>query len=302
MKKWLSLAVVGLPLLIPALSQKSNPFTGHWDLTVTTSNGAYPDWLGVEEKNGKTEVWFQPRTGNVYEVKDYKMEGSHLAVPMGTNGSLEVDAAGDKLTGSIKRANGSAQVTGVRAPALMRKEPPSWTAPEPLFNGKDLTGWEPMDPKQNHWIVRDGELVNEAHGSNLKTTRKFDDFKVHVEYNCPNEGNSGFYLRGRYEVQIEYEPAGHNPIERSMGSIYGFLAPKELPRKPGQWETYDITLVGRRVTIVRDGTTVIDHKEIPGITGGALDSNEAEPGPFYIQGDHTGGLKFRNITISVPKR
>jgi hypothetical protein len=159
-----------------------------------------------------------------------------------------------------------------------------------------------MDPPNSHWAVRDGQLINEAKGSNIKTTRKFDDFKLHIEYNCPTPANSGIYLRGRYEVQIEYEPTGHNPPERSMGSIYGFLAPKEMPKKPGTWETYDIMLIGRTVTIVRDGVTTIDHKEIPGITGGALDSNEAEPGPFYIQGDHTGGLKFRNITVQVPKR
>ena len=74
-----------------------------------------------------------------------------------------------------------------------------------------------------------------------------------------------------------------------------------MPRKPGTWESFDITLVGRTVTIVHDGTLTIDRKEIPGITGGALDANEAEPGPIYIQGDHTGGLRFRNIRISVPK-
>jgi 3-keto-disaccharide hydrolase len=76
----------------------------------------------------------------------------------------------------------------------------------------------------------------------------------------------------------------------------------DLPRKPGEWETLDATLVGRWVTLVRNGVTVIDHQEIAGITGGALDANEAEPGPFYIQGDHTGGMKYRNITISVPKK
>jgi len=54
------------------------------------------------------------------------------------------------------------------------------------------------------------------------------------------------------------------------------------------------------LTVVRDGVTVIDHKEVAGITGGALDSDEAAPGPFYLQGDHTGGLKFRNILISTP--
>ena len=69
-----------------------------------------------------------------------------------------------------------------------------------------------------------------------------------------------------------------------------------------QWDlVLDVTLTGRTVTIVRNGVTTVDHKEIEGITGGALDANEAEPGPFYIQGDHTGGLKFRNITVSVPK-
>jgi Domain of Unknown Function (DUF1080) len=93
------------------------------------------------------------------------------------------------------------------------------------------------------------------------------------------------------------------PPERAMGSIYGRLAPSPmLPRKPGEWESFDVTLVGRTVTVVRDGTLTIDHKEIDGITGGALDANEGEPGSFYIQGDHTGGLKFRNITVSVPQR
>ena len=110
-------------------------------------------------------------------------------------------------------------------------------------------------------------------------------------------------LRGRYEVQLENEPEGSEPPERAMGSIYGRLGPKvKMPRKPGEWETFDVTLVGRTVTVVRDGTTTIDRQEIEGITGGALDANEGEPGPFYIQGDHTGGLKFRNVTVSVPKR
>jgi hypothetical protein len=150
-------------------------------------------------------------------------------------------------------------------------------------------------------LVQDGLLVNQEHGANLKTSLRFEDFKAHFEVNCPDGGNSGFYLRGRYEVQIEYEPLTSNPPERRIGSIYGRLTPKERPRTPGAWETFDVTLVGRTVTIVRNGVTTIDHQEIEGITGGALDADEAEPGPFYLQGDHTGGLKFRNITVSVPK-
>jgi hypothetical protein len=63
-----------------------------------------------------------------------------------------------------------------------------------------------------------------------------------------------------------------------------------------------VTLIGRIVTVIHNGVTVIDRKEIEGITGGALDADEGQPGPFYLQGDHTGGLKFRNITVSVPAK
>ena len=145
-------------------------------------------------------------------------------------------------------------------------------------------------------------LVNAEYGANLLNTRKFTDFKVHFEVNIPDDANSGFYLRGRYETQLEYEPLSHNPPERRIGSIYGRITPKgDVPRAPGTWETFDIMLVGRTVTTIHNGVTIIDHQVIDGITGGALDANEGEPGPFYIQGDHTGGLKFRNITVSVPK-
>jgi len=215
----------------------------------------------------------------------------------------ELDAAGDKLTGVHKRGDNTAAVTGVRAPDLKRPAVRAWREPEPLFNGKNLDGWEPIgSPASSHWTVMEGQLVNQAHGANLMTSRKFEDFKVHFEVNCPDGGNSGFYLRGRYEIQIEYEPLTSNPAERRIGSIYGRLTPiVELPRTPGAWERFDVTLVGRAVTVVRNGITTIDKQEIEGITGGALDANEGEPGPFYLQGDHTGGLKFRNITVSVPK-
>jgi len=276
-----------------------NPFLGRWDFNMGPGRAT---WLGITEKNGKVAVWFQPTGGNDFEVKDFKIEGSHITLKM-AGVTWELDAAGGKLTGAQKRGDASVPLTGVAAPALKRGEPKAWTNPEPLFNGKDLDGWEPMgSAANNHWTVQDGMLVNTAHGDNLKTTRKFEDFKVHYEVNCPSGGNSGFYLRGRYEVQIEYEKLSENPPERRIGSVYGRIAPSpELPRTPGEWETFDVTLVGRTVTVVRNGTTTIDHKEIEGITGGALDANEGEPGPFYIQGDHTGGLKFRNITVSVPK-
>ena len=303
--------MVAAALLMPALAQKStNPFAGRWDFNITTPGGTRACWLGVTAKGGDLEVWYQPPGGNVYQVKDVHVDGSHLTLTLSAATASRpamtwnLEASGGKLTGVQKSGDITTELTGMRSPAMKRSAPTAWTDPEPLFNGKDLAGWEPIgNPAASHWKVEDGLLLNTAHGANLKSTRKFEDFKVHYEVNCPDDGNSGFYLRGRYEVQIEYEPLTSNPVERRIGSIYGRIAPQpELPRAPGQWETFDVTLVGRIVTVVHNGDTVIDRKEIEGITGGALDANEGEPGPFYIQGDHTGGLKFRNITVSVPKR
>jgi hypothetical protein len=295
-------------IFAPLLCQAASPFAGRWDFTVAgpNSNSAY--WLGVTDNNGTLDVWFQPSGGNVIQMKDFKATGSHLSVTTAAATATrpattwELDAVGGKLTGAIKGAT-STPVTGLPAPALKRAEPKAWTTPVSLFNGKDLTGWQPIgNPANSHWIVSDGLLVNETKGANLKSDATYTDFKVHFEVNCPEQANSGFYLRGRYEVQLEYETAGTEPPERGMGSVYGRIAPATiLPRKPGQWESFDVMLVGRTVTISRDGVLTVDHKEIEGITGGALDANEGDPGPFYIQGDHTGGLKFRNITVSVPK-
>ena len=302
--------ILASALAIPALPQQnSSPFLGRWDFDVNTHNGPGANWLGITEKNGNLEVWFQPTGGHVHQVNDFHVDGSHLTLTVSTASATQpamiwdLDAAGDKLTGVEKRGDRSTPLTGVRAPELNRSAPNQWTKPQPLFNGKNLAGWEPIgDVANNHWVVKNGLLVNEARGANLKSTRKFEDFKLHFEVNCPEGANSGFYLRGRYEVQLEYEPVNSEPMERQMGSIYGRIPPSsELPRTPGKWETFDVTLVGRTVSIVRNGVKIIDAKQIEGITGGALDADEGKPGSFYIQGDHTGGLQFRNITVSVPK-
>ena len=313
---WLPIAA--LLLLAPLAAQNSgNPFLGRWDMTITAADATYPGWLEITEQNGKFAARVQPRTGSVHPATDVALSAA-MSGPNVSNGlSLTVSKAtpqqpaltwnltlqGDKLTGAQSRGGSADQIAGVRAPALDRPTPQAWTNPEPLFDGEDLAGWQPDNPAANHWVARDGELLNRSKGANIRTTRTFDDFKLHIEYNCPQGGNSGVYLRGRYEVQVEYEPVGTNDPFHSMGSIYGYLAPSvELPKKPGQWESFDVTLVGRRVTVIRDGVKVIDNQEIPGITGGALDSRESEPGPLYIQGDHTGGMKYRNITIAVPRQ
>jgi hypothetical protein len=301
-----------LALAAPAFAQSSaKPFLGRWNFNVASPGGNRANWLGIQEKNGNVEVWYQPTGGNVYQLKEVKVEGSRMILtlnPAANNRpalTWELEAAGkNELKATQRRGDSTMTLTGQRAPELQRAEPKRWSAPQPLFNGKDLEGWEPVgNPANSRWAVKDGLLVNEAKGGNLKSTRTFDDFKLHFEVSSPENTNSGMYLRGRYEVQIENHPEGSEPPDRGMGSIYGRIAPtSNVPRKPGEWESFDITLVGRTVTVVRNGVTIIDRQEIEGITGGALDANEGEPGPFYIQGDHAGGIKFRNITVSVPQR
>jgi hypothetical protein len=279
-----------------------SPFAGRWDLTVVTPKETYPSWIEFAEEGPSGVVRLVGRTGSVHPAKDVEVQASHLKFSSG-EGAWDLTVSGRKLTGIRHSKDGDAQLSGVAAPALKRAAPAQWSTPEPLFDGKTLNGWEVDDPSKTYWSAQNNELKNDKGGANIRTTRKFEDFKLHIEYNCPEGGNSGVYLRGRYEVQVEYEPPPKNDPFHSMGSIYGFIAPAaELPKKPGQWESYDVTLVGRTVTVVRDGTKIIDEQEIPGITGGALDSREGEPGPIYLQGDHTGGLRYRNITISLAKR
>ena len=152
----------------------------------------------------------------------------------------------------------------------------------------------------NQWVVENGVLKSPHSGSNIRTEKTFNDFKLHIEFRYPEESNSGVYLRGRYEVQI-IDSKGKEPASTELGGVYGFLDPLEnMAKDPGEWQSYDITLVGRLVTVVANGKTIIYKQNIPGITGGALDSKEGEPGPIMMQGDH-GPIEFRNIVITTAK-
>ncbi|MEO6829011.1 MAG: DUF1080 domain-containing protein [Acidobacteriaceae bacterium] len=185
---------------------------------------------------------------------------------------------------------------------MERTAAPRWGQPISLFNGKNLDGWSEYSAQvfrqSGHWKVEDGLLVSPGHGPELVSAKKFGDFKLHIEFNLGPTANSGVYLRGRYEIQIENE-SQEEPPSHHTGGVYGFLAPSpELPRTTGKWQSFDITLIGRKVTVVQNDKTIIDNQEIPGITGGALNSHEAEPGPFMLQGSEMGTVSFRNIIVT----
>ena len=283
-------------------------FLGRWDLTLKTPSREYPSWLEITQESGQLKALLVSRWGHARPLP--KIEISHGQITF-VSPKDEEDRkddmvfvgtlSGQKLSGTTSGQDGTPwQWTGERAPDLKRRAEPTWGKPTSLFNGKDLSGWRPSDPNATAtWKVENGTLVSPGHGPDLITDARFEDFKLHVEFNCAPKSNSGVYLRGRYEVQIEDDPVPEGPTMRT-GSVYGFLAASpEQPRRPGEWQTYDITLVGRVVTVVQNGQTIIDKQEIPGITGGALDSHEGLPGPIYLQGSEDGHVAFRNITITT---
>jgi hypothetical protein len=288
---------------------KSNPLLGRWDLTVTDSGNKYPSWLEVRLSGYRTLVGScVGQFGSVRPISkiDYETNNGHFrfVVPpqwerrtndIVVEGSLE----GETLRGAVPNdAGNSVPWEGHRAPALVRDHEPKWSAPIDLFNGKDLAGWKPRHAgAKNGWEVRDGLLANVTPGNDLMSERQFTDFKLHAEFRYPKGANSGIYLRGRYEVQIE-DDFGLEPESHFIGGVYGFLTPRvNTAKKSGEWQTMDITLVGRVVTIVLNGEPIIERQAIPGITGGALDSDEEKPGPILIQGDH-GQVEFRKLTLT----
>ena len=299
MTKYFLFPILALTLLAPLAAQQANPFMGRWDLYVVTQRGRTPDWLEVTQSGGALAARYQPGGGASQPIQGVRLDGSHLILNISRAAIWELTVSGDKISGVQKSGeNETAKLEGARAPALKRAAPAAWTTPEPLFNGKDLTGWEPTNATSK-WAAQNGELVNAERGANLKTTRKFDDFKLHIEVQCIDEHcNSGIYLRGRYEIQVGTE--GGTQPSHEQGAVYGMIAPAvAFPLGVGQWQVFDITFVGRNATVIQNGTKIHDNVEIPGITGGALDADEGEPGPIYLQGDH-GPVKYRNITISVP--
>lgn len=285
-----------------------NPLAGRWDLTITTPDGELPSWIEVSFAGGEPKVLFVGVMDHAVPPKDLKISGSEIQFvsPKGEEGFADDKlfrgkVIGGKLVGTVSDSAGvSWPLTGVRAPSLekMVEVEPKWGAPIKLFNGVDLSGWSLHEPaKTGSWKVENGELIAVGRGSDLVTNAKFGDFQLHVDFKNGKSTNSGVYLRGRYELQIETDE-GAQTGEFHTGGVYGFLAPNpEQPRVAGVWQSFDITLIGRRLTVLQNGVKVIDNREIPGITGGALDSHEGLPGPIYLQGIEDGPVAFRNIVI-----
>lgn len=306
-----------------------NPFVGHWALTIP---GGGAGWLGVTEQDGYYDARVMWGGGSVVPVASVFFDDDTIYV-VRLNEVQRRDAAGkvvrtqhfpellegrisgQRIDFTLHRPNTDGRgirrntFSGMRQPDL----PPApdlttvrFGAPIELFNGRDLTGWRLTSPHQrNGWRVENGLLVNDPRQEegqprisygNLRTDREFEDFNLTLETMVGPDGNSGIYLRGIYEVQVA-DSYSRPPSDHGMGGIYSRIAPTVNASKPaGEWQTFDITLVDRHVTVVLNGQKIIDNQPLLGCTGGALWSDPLRPGPIYLQGDHTA-VSYRNLVL-----
>lgn len=296
---------------------------GDWSLDLETDE---PAWLKVELKDGEPVVRMRvhvqsPGPHKIIEVKDgrltfpMKIKREGKDGPKVTTNLVTVGMGKGKLDGVITNEELEAPYnrivfTGKKFPPMPKRPDLSkvrFGHPISLFNGKDLTGWRLYNPeKKNGWRAEDGALINEtpktdfgSTGSygNLQTEAVFDDFWLHIEFKIEANRNSGVYLRGMYEAQVVDRDSRMQGLQ-GVGAIFGLIPPSENAGKtPGDWQTYDLTLVDRHVTVVLNGVKVIDNQPVTGPTGGAVHTDPTLPGPIHLQGDHTS-VKYRNIYLA----
>lgn len=302
-----------IPFLLPdrcLFAQDTEPYQallGAWDVTVTDGETNYPSWFEVEKSGYDTLVGrYVGQLGSARPISEIHFQDGTMTFqippqweqrsdPVIYQGHLE----DGQLTGTTTNDQGETITwTAKRAPS--NSDPESVTRGNiiNLFNGRNLEGWHVRSKDAvNAWTVKDGILTNQEAGSDLISNQTFQDFHLRAQFRYPEGSNSGLYLRGRYEVQIE-DHYGLPADSHHIGGVYGFLTPSYNAAKPAnQWQEYEITLIDRRITVILNDVRIIDHQLLPGITGGALDSHESEPGPLMIQGDH-GPVQFRKLELT----
>lgn len=292
---------------------------GDWSLQLASGT---PAWLSIQRVDGKPVVKMRLHVGTDGPHKDLKESDGRLTFTLRQNKkakntkTVQLEVKGGKLSGAIvsKSNDGTVsrdELAGKKIPPVSSTPPDlsqvRFGQPISLFNGKDMTGWRPHESdKINGWSVKDGMLVNTtpktdftATGAyaNLRTEAVFEDFWLHIEFLIEKDRNSGVYLRGMYEAQVVDRDSRMQGLQ-GVGAVFGRIAPSKNVGKPGgQWQTYDLTLVDRHITVVLNGEKVIDNQPVHGPTGGAVFTDPTQPGPIHLQGDHTN-VAYRDIYLA----
>ena len=292
-------------------------FNGRWDITVATQPRPRAAWVeltgvGTPLAAGKFVSAFG---GDMNKIDKIEVVNGELRFTInapnarpGTqnpprNAVYTARLNGGKLEGTFQsegQTQPATQWTGVRAPVIADKDDGSWKKGQPiaLFNGKDIAGWKAVNPDtEMKWTVQDGVMRNAPPTTDIISEQKFWNFEAHIDFRIIANSNSGIGLRGRYEIQI-LEDYGKPPNSHGAGALYSRVTPSvNASKPPGEWQSYDIRLVGRTLTVVFNGTKVLDKVEVEGLTAIAENPNEGEPGPFIIQGDHSY-VEIKNFVVT----
>ncbi|NJN25872.1 MAG: DUF1080 domain-containing protein [Cyclobacteriaceae bacterium] len=306
--------------------QASGKYLGRWALHFEEGMG----WLEVRQEKGYLDADLLWRWGSVTPVADVYVIDGKLTVTRTFTAKFE-DAHGKprhQTITSILQLNGSqnhlvgtmtepknegdgATVFYVHANRIADLPPTpdlsnvKFGSPiDLLANG--LQDWQLMEKGAiNGWKMENGVLVNDPvqkegtphiQYGNIRTNAVFEDFNLKLEVNVPEGSNSGVYLKGLYEVQV-VDSYGKDLDSHHMGALYSRIVPSEAAeKKAGTWQTMDITLLDRHLTVMLNGKKIIDNQAVWGITGGAITSDESKPGPLYLQGDH-GKVSYKNIVL-----
>ncbi|MBT3383973.1 MAG: DUF1080 domain-containing protein [Prolixibacteraceae bacterium] len=323
--KTILIAVFVVATLLATAQNSKKDFYGMWTIDI---EGGSVGWLNVHEDSGFLDAELLWRGGSVVPVAHvYFVDDNNLVVTR-TGERVKSDdrkhvvtqtfnfkRKGDKLEGVLvepSRDGMGANKTKFKgwklpdvgpAPDLSKVK---YGEPIELFNGKDLTGWKLINPKQaNGFKVLDGVLINDpvnetgerVRFGNLRTEKDFGDFNIKLDVNVPAHSNSGVYLRGMYEIQV-VDSYGNELDSHNMGGLYSRVSPTQAAEKQGgEWQTMDITLCQRHVTVILNGKLIIDNQPAYGPTGGAMIADVFKPGPIYLQGDH-GKVSYRNIVLT----
>jgi len=309
---------------------EKNAFLGRWALFLPNDGAG---WLEIKQEEGYLDADILWYGGSVVPVSSVMMDGDNLIITRSREVVRKMDVDGspkrtqimttwircilenDEMKGKVLSPGRNGQVNtstfeGKRIPKL--PESPDLSSlifgePITLFNGKNLSGWSLTNPNsKNGFSVKDGVLINDpvqpeggphiGYG-NLRTDDTFKDFNLKIDVNVPAGSNSGIYLRGIYEVQV-LDSYMKSLDSHNMGAIYSRITPSVNAEKPAdEWQSFDITLCDRHVTVILNGTKIIDNQPLYGVTGGALTADEFMPGPIYLQGDH-GKVSYRNIILT----
>jgi hypothetical protein len=310
----LGLVLAAVSVLLPVLprpvaaKKRPPPVVGRWNLNVTGPDGAsFPSWLELthDDKTGKLGGRLCGRTGRAHpllKVEWKKNEVTFIGRPEeGSTGGERTYRAKIRfgmLDGAASAAAGpSWTFLGARPPKFPNRGRVPWGKPVTLIS-KGLLGWRLRGNGRGAcWKETGGVISNKAPCVDIISDGRYQDFKLHLEHKLEPGSRTGVYLRGRYEVQL-VDDAGKPPTEDGTGAVHGLVVPiRNAARSGSEWQRLDITLVGRRVTVVLNGEKVIDNQEIAGPTGGAIDSEEAVPGPVMLQSEQ-GQVAFRNIVVT----